>query len=298
MTVPAHTDDDLTRVPGIDSRIADQLRAAGFRSVDQLARATVDQVVAACGGRVATSARAQEWIAQAAELAGQIAPTPDADADGETQLLPRRTFTVEVGLDSSAAQVVATRVVHLETQEAGAWASWSRARLLDFLEARIGVADAEHRPLAVEAAAGQAPAPAPLGGSDRIAGTPSPAAVVHRFGLVKAATYVMGRGEATARLRLDPADLDLPPDRPALAQVELLARPAGAGRAEVLDARTIDLTAGRALEAVLRGQLPDRDPPFAVFAVVRILVDQPSGPPKDDLGSAALELVPGDGPAA
>jgi predicted flap endonuclease-1-like 5' DNA nuclease len=63
LTVPAPTDDDLTRVPGIDPRIAAQLRAAEIHSVDQLARATVDQVVAACGSDVATSARAQEWIA-------------------------------------------------------------------------------------------------------------------------------------------------------------------------------------------------------------------------------------------
>ena len=70
-----------------------------------------------------------------------------------------------------------------------------------------------------------------------------------------------------------------------------------AGRAKVLDARSIDLAAGRAIGDVMRGQLPDRDPPFAVFAVVRVLIDQTSGRPMEGLGSATLELTPSSRPA-
>jgi hypothetical protein len=122
-----------------------------------------------------------------------------------------------------------------------------------------------------------------------------PALAVHRFGLVKAAERAMRQGRTAARLQLDADDLDLPPGCTAVAQVELLAKPLGAGRAEVIAARTIDLAAGRAVDAVLRGRLPDREPPFTLLAMVRVLVDQPGGNPTEGLGSATLDLVPGDG---
>jgi hypothetical protein len=243
------------------------------------------------------------------------AVAPDAGIDAQPdpgRLLPRRTFTIEVRVDgdaeSESGQVLATRVVHLETQHAQAWPGWSRARLVDFLETRIGVAGPEHgrpagEPTAAEdtaagtesAGAAAALAPPPAAGAG---GPPSPALAVHRFGLLKAAAPATGRGETAARLRLVPADLDLPARRSAVAQVELFARPAGPGRAEMLDARVIDLTTGGAVDVVLRGRLPDRDPPFTVFATVRVLVDQPSGRPSEGVGSATLELAPGGGPAA
>jgi len=227
---------------------------------------------------------------------GDDAVTPDADSG---HLLSRRTFTVEVRVDGDAEteHVVATRVVHLETQHAQAWPGWSRARLLDFLETRIGVAAPEEgSPAAVTEPAVAAVAPAPPAGAEGAGGPPSLA--VHRFGLLKAAAPVMGQGEAAARLRLVPADLDLPAGRSAVAQVELFARPVGSGRAEALDTRMIDLTPGGAVDAVLRGRLPDRNPPFTVFATVRVLVDQPGAQPREGVGSATLELVPGGDPAA
>ena len=234
---------------------------------------------------------------------GDDAVTPDADSG---HLLPRRTFTVEVRVDGDpeseseqSDKVVTTRVVHLETQHAEAWPGWSRTRLLDFLETRIGVAASEEgSPAAVTEPAVAAAPPTPPPGVESAGGPPSPALAVHRFGLLKAAAPTMGQGEAAARLRLVPADLDLPAQRSAVAQVELFARPAGPGRAEILDTRVVDLTTGGAVDVVLRGRLPDRDPPFTVFATVRVLVDQPSGRPSEGVGSATLELAPGGGPAA
>jgi hypothetical protein len=335
-------------VSGIEPDVAGRLHDAGTHTVAELARAKVEQVVAAFGNGQVANTRAQGWIDQPAELvAAEDGAAEDGDAEvgdgevedaaggdaglgdaefvdsvppaavpadaGQARLLPRRTFTVEVWVDRHAERVVATRLVHLETQEAEAWSGWSRSRLLDFMERRSGVADSEHP--ATGGSAGPAPGPAVAGGTpapDVVSAatapdlahatmarpSSSPTLVVHRFGLVKATAPVMGRGEIAARLRLAADDLDLPPGLTAEAQVTLLAKPLGAGRrAEVIGARTVDLAAGRAVDAVLRGRLPDREPPFTLQAVVKVLVDQPGGHPAAELGSARLELVPA-GPTA
>jgi len=358
-------DDDLTRVSGIEPDVAGQLHDAGIHTVAELARATVEQVVAACGNGQVASASAQGWIDQAAELVAAEAgdgegedaevgdaaggdpepgvaepgvaepgvaepgvaepgdaepgdaefvdsdpPAPVPAASGQARLLPRRTFSVEVWVDRHAERVARTRLVHLETQDAAAWSGWSRSRLLDFMEKRIGHADPE--PPATAGSAGPEPGPrvadaaTPAPDVVPVAAAPvlahaaadrpssSPALAVHRFGLVKAAAPVMWHGEIAARLRLDSGDLDLPPGCTAEAQVELLAQPRGAGRgrAEVIATRTIDLVAGRQVDAPLRGRLPDREPPFTLQAVVKVLVDQPGGHPAAELSSARLDLVP------
>src|SRR5262249_25669860 len=292
-------DNDLTRVSGIEPGVAAQLHDAGIHTVAELAQATVEQVVAACGNEQVANARAQGWIEQAAELvdAELVDPVPPAAvpaASGQARLLPRRTFTVEVWVDGHAAQGVATRLVHLETQEADAWSGWSRPRLLDFMEKRIGVADPERGatggsagPEPGLAAADAAPAPDVVHAAVPAAADhplSPPALVVPPFGLGKAAARGMRPRATAAPRRLDADDLDLPPGLTAVAQVELLAQPLGGGRAEVIDACAIDLAAGRAVDAVLRGRLPDRQPPFAVLAVVRVLVDQPGGRPTEGLG--------------
>jgi hypothetical protein len=288
---------DLTRIPGIGSRIAAQLRDAGIHTVDQLARATVEEVVAACGTRVATSDRAQAWIEQAGQLAADVASAGGHEPARRAHPMVRQTFTVEVRVDDDPAHVVATRVVHLETQDADTWPGWSRDRLFDFLETRIGVAEAEQGEVAAEPASAAA-AVAPEA-ADSANDMPSPPRlVVHRFGLLKAAVPAISRGEMAARLRLDPADLDLPSGGTVMAQVELLARPVGAGRAQIVDARMIPLAADRTLDVLLRGRLPDRDPPFLVSAAVQVLVDQPSGQATEGLGCGTLELQPRAGAAA
>jgi hypothetical protein len=291
---------DLIRITGIDGEIAARLRDAGIGRVDELARATVEQVVAACGDGVATNARAQGWIKLAAELVYREGSGVGPEASGETRLLPRRTFTVEVWVDSDAAEVITTRVVHLETQDADAWPGWRPAHLLDFIEARTGLADSQH------SGAGDAAdtrkdgptiaGPGALAAADCADDPLSPAAlVVYRFGLLRAPEPVVRRGKIAVRLRLNAADLDLPASLTAAAHVELLAQPLGAGRAEVLDRSVIDVTGGSAVDTVLRGPLPDRNPPFAILAIVRVLVDQPSSRPREDLGSATLEVISGSG---
>src|SRR5262245_61945387 len=81
---------------------------------------------------------------------------------------------------SKAAQS-ATRVVQLKTQEMDAWSTWSRERLLDFVETRVGVADPEGS----DPLAGKASIPTPLGRSDSGTDPPSRPTVLHRFGLLK-----------------------------------------------------------------------------------------------------------------
>lgn len=202
------------------------------------------------------------------------------DIPGDGRLLPRRTFTVEVWVDGETDRVVATRVVHLETRVAAAWPGWSRSRLLGFLENRASLAGRQD-PATRPAGTGRATDPTGL--------------VLHRFGLLTVAEPVTRGGAVSARLRLDPAGLDLPAGLTAVAHVELIARPIGAGRPAVVDVRVIDLTEG-AVDVVLGGRLPDREPPFAVQAAVRVLVDQPSGPPREGLGGASLRVVPAPGP--
>jgi hypothetical protein len=135
----AASDDSLTQIAGIEPHVAARLRAAGIHTIDDLAWSSPEQVAAACGGGDGANARAQGWIEQAAEFADRAAAA-EHEAPGQARVLPRRTFTVEVWIDSDADQVVTTRVVHLETREADAWSGWSRSRLLDFMEARTGVA--------------------------------------------------------------------------------------------------------------------------------------------------------------
>jgi hypothetical protein len=302
---PTRAHNELTQIAGIGSHTAASLRDAGIDTIDKLASATVEQVVTACGLTVPTNARAQGWIEQASELADRIASGPAPEAPRPV-LLPRRTFTIETQIDGDTNHVLTTQVVHLETQEAKGWSGWSRTELLDFLETRLGIADREPPPSASgpdgeergsAGAESARAATAPPSGVNDASNPPSPtASLVHRFGLLRASTPLMGRGEMAARLRLDPAGLALPANRPAVAQVDLLAKPLGGGRTEILHTQVIALPAGGVIDTVLSARLPDRDPPFAVSAIIRVLVDQPSEP-KEGLGNATFELIPrSDGP--
>jgi hypothetical protein len=284
---------DLTRVVGIGAQTATRLRAAGINTVGQLARATVEQVTAACVG-LTTPGRAASWIEQAATLAsstGIDGAQPAAPVDTPPPptrtppSAPRRTFTVEVRLEGDPARPVTTHVVHLETHQAEGWPAWDRARLLDFLERRIGMDDTHAQPVPTEE-----PTTQPAAGAE-----PATSLTIHRYGLLKAAAAVRQSGTATVRLHLDPTELDLPMRGRVVARVDLLAQPLGTGREQALDRRMIDLTSGQTVDARLRAPLPNEDPPFALSAIVRVLVEQPSGPPRSDLGGAVLEIIASNG---
>ena len=268
---------DQTGNEGIDSRTAVQVP-------DDEIRDTEPALAPAQQASVATEPAAVEspsWIDQVAEFADQT----DPDAGSNRLLVPQR-FTVEVRVGGDPERVITTRVVHLETREEDAWPGWSGTRLLDFLQKWVNVIEPQHDWAAEPAHSGLGPRP------DHVdAGSPQPALAVHRFGVLTAGRPVIRRGGMSARLRLDPSDLDLPAGHAAVAQADLYAEPVGAGSAEVLDTRRIDLAAVHTVDAVLRGRLPDRDPPFTVFAVVRILVEAPAGPPAAGLGTATLELA-------
>ncbi len=289
---PADDDHDLTQIAGIDPPIAAQLRDADIHTVDQLAQATVDQVLAACGSNVPAT-DAQAWIEQAAELVGAAEAADEPPVDHRPH--PRRTFTVEVRIDSETSKVLATRVVHLETQDAHTWQGWNSERLLEILETRIGVAGPAKEPTPepeTTTTADREPEPEPQPPAvDHTAPASPPTLPVHRFGVVKAARLATSTGETAARLRLDPADLDLPAGQTAAARIQLLARPVGRGRAVVLDEQTLDLPTDRPLDAVLHTRLPNQDPPFTISATVRVMVDQPAGQPREGLGAATLDLV-------
>ncbi|HZC73890.1 MAG TPA: helix-hairpin-helix domain-containing protein [Jatrophihabitans sp.] len=292
---------DVTSVAGIGAQTAARLRAAGIKTVDQLSRATVDQVVAACGPGLAPTRRAASWIQQAAALAGTTgtngaapARSPKRARNGaarsqgtvppriRTVAPARRTFTVEVRVEGDPARPATTHVVHLETKQSDGWTGWDGARLLEFMERRMGAVE----PVAPPEPAAAVPQ-AEIGSTARL--------TLHRVGLLAATAPLTGRGHATARLRLDPAELELPKRGAAVARVALLARPHGGQQELVLDRRTIDLVDERAVDAQMQAQLPDQEPPFALSAIVRVLVEQPTGRPREGLGGAVLEVVAGNG---
>jgi hypothetical protein len=298
---PATADDgDLTRIPGIGSRTADQLRAAGVGTVSQLAAATPERLAAAIGRRPGYAQRTAEWIRSAA---GLLAASGGTGRPAAVRRRPRRTFTVEVQVDGEPDRVVATRVVHLESQDTDTWSGWSRQRLLAFLEARIAPAavraeadaptagtDAEGAPRGGETDANTAPP-----GSGRgTAADPAPPGVlgVHRFGILES-TAPARTGRISARLRLDPADLDLPSGLGAMARVKLLGR-GGTTGSLLLDSRDVAVPAKGVVETVLGGDLPRSSPSCSVFATVRVLVASPAGRPQEGLGSARLDVTGGE----
>ena len=257
---------------GIDSRAAVQVPDDEIRDTEPAPAPAPAPAQQASGDPDPAAAEAPNWIDQVAESADQA----DPDAGSNRLLVPQR-FTVEIGVGGDPERVITTRVVHLETREEDAWPGWSGTRLLDFLQKWVSVTEPQHDRAAEPVHSGP--------------GSPQPALAVHRFGMLTAGRPVIRRGGMSARLRLDPSDLDLPAGHAAVAQADLYAEPVGAGSAEVIDTRRIDLAAVRTVDTVLRGRLPDRDPPFTVFAAVRILVEAPAGPPAAGLGTATLELA-------
>ncbi len=220
---------------------------------------------------------------------------------GQARLLPRRTFTVEVWV--SQGHVVATQVVHLQTQDADAWYGWDPARLVGFLADAVGLASAPPSGAGPDGGTPERTVPAvpsgtavddPASASTNVNPWSSPpsALTVHRYGMLTAAGLKTGGGEVAARLRLDPVELDLPAGCPAQARVELVASPVGAGRSAPIATRVIDLDDGRRVDVTLRGRLPTGRGPCRILATVRVLARQAGGRPREGLGGATLEIVP------
>jgi helix-hairpin-helix protein len=120
--------DDLQKIAGIGSTLAQRLWNAGILTYDDLARRNPKEIAAAAGisaERIAS----QNWTGQARELAG--AP-PEAS-------VPRQhyaTFHVEFLLESDD-RVRRTKVHHHQTDARDAWAGWDEEKLLAFLRARV-----------------------------------------------------------------------------------------------------------------------------------------------------------------
>jgi hypothetical protein len=202
---------------------------------------------------------------------------------------------VEVRIDGDPPRVVTTHVTHLETKHTEAWSGWSGQRLLDFLESCINVTDPAHTPhIAQSIPPVKESSPQTRGNGGKRS---APARKVHRFGVLDAPAPLMRHGWAAARVRIDPAELHLPSNGGAAAKIELLARSIPSGQEQKIGTHEVDLSGGKAVDPLLGGRLPDLDPPFAVCALVYILVDEPSAHPEAGLGTASLELVSGDGSA-
>lgn len=211
---------------------------------------------------------------------------PPAGTLGKARLLPRQTFTIEVWIDDEAARVAAIQVVHLETQTADAWYGWDVPRLLGFLRTGIGIDAREPAPTAQDSTVDSGIPP-----TDAAPPDPPPLAV-HRFGVLTADGLTGHPDQVAARLRLDPADLCLPPTGRAVAHVDLLARPLAGGPATTCATTDVELSPDRPVDLVIQGRTAARRPPYALRAAVRVLVDGEAADPRSGLGHASLTLVP------
>lgn len=314
---------DLTRIPGIGPRLAEQLGRAGITTLARLAVATPEEIRAACGPRLGAEPHARKWIDDARLLVQEHGEsttrsedrteqtehrterrterrTEDRTAAPATMPPPqaassRRTFTIEVRVEGSPPRTAATRVTHLETQQRDAWPGWDPQRLLQFVEGHLDTSDGPVTP--PESAALQ-PEVARHDEEDeedepRDAAPSAPNLVVHRFGVLRATTLHTHAGAVVARVRINRAELGLPAGA-AVVQVDLLGRSPGFARARVLRQGTFDLPVDGAVDAVLHGHPSGQQPPLEISAAVRVLLDRPLGQGPAGLGTSLLELMPHD----
>jgi Helix-hairpin-helix domain len=270
--------DDLSRIDGIGTTTAGQLHELGYRTFQQLADASVDEIVAGSEGRGRISRQRilkEGWLEQAARLAEEEAGDPGPD-DGDPEHPGRRTFTVELRIDPVSGEVVAAKAVDVDSEQSQAWPGWNPGRLIDFIGARLASTGTSVQDAAVTSPSG----PDHEGGGGG----------VHRFGVLDAEGEWPPAHPITAALELDPAELELKQQAAVLVQV--CARQPGLQYPQLLAEYRRSLRPDRPFRAELDAVLPPGAGPVKVFATVRIVVDHPPEKPSVGLGTAKLTLQP------
>lgn len=187
----------------------------------------------------------------------------------------RHTFTVELQVDATTREVIASKAIQVETRESDVWPGWDPERLIAFIESQLTGRSGPRSP---------EPAPVP-----RPPAEPRPLAV-HRYEIVEGAGLIAGGRAVEASVDLDPVQLDLPRSRHAVARIDLFARTRGTARTLLVDSGRFDVALGRPFRARLQGTLPASDLPFELMAAIRILVDRAEGPPRDDVGESVFTV--------
>jgi hypothetical protein len=278
---------NLKAVRGIGPKVEARLRKAGITDLGQLARTPPNELAAmleGLPGRFDPDRIAREgWLAQAAALAA-TAPTARAK-ETETGTRIRHNFTVEVQLEIAGRDIVSSKVVHVQTLDEATWAGWDGARLVAFIENRVGAAAgaprlAEEAPGASQSLRDQAES----GGGD------AAIAAVHTFAMVPADGVIAAR-EIIATLTFDTAVLHLPPHQVGHATVDVFAHRPPPGKSILVGSRSASIVADQAVTLDIPCQLPAAEHPLALFAAVQVRVTNgPGHPPSNVLPDACLAV--------
>jgi hypothetical protein len=136
--------DDLTRIGGIGSKIAERLYAAGILTYADLASRSADEIIKLLSDVSGLStARLESWRDQARDLAAadataaQAAPQIPADAPGNGQRY--ESFLVRVLLNEDGS-IRRTTAQHIRTGAERHWPGLEREALPDFIETAIASA--------------------------------------------------------------------------------------------------------------------------------------------------------------
>jgi nucleotidyltransferase/DNA polymerase involved in DNA repair len=162
-TIPQGAD-DLTRIRGINTKIANRLYDAGILTFAKLAAMSADEIIARIGAQSGTSAEAitrKDWIGQARDLASEPEPRSNPGFESPQELrdstttesngLRRADFAVTLQLNAGNS-VIQTHVMHMQSGSEEMWDGWVEERLLSFLIQRADLSLAE--PAVMAAAAG------------------------------------------------------------------------------------------------------------------------------------------------
>jgi predicted flap endonuclease-1-like 5' DNA nuclease len=146
---PGHGDDvagadDLTRIGGIGSKIAEKLNAAGVQTYDDLASRSADDIVKLLSDVTGLStARLDSWRDQARELAAttsaMAAEAPEIPAGSPNNGQHYESFVIRVLLNEDRS-IRRTTAQHIRTGAKRHWPGLDHGALPDFIETAIASA--------------------------------------------------------------------------------------------------------------------------------------------------------------
>lgn len=140
--------DNFRLIHGLPRSAKAKLHAAGILTFAQLAAMSPNEIAAAVGDSVKTTAEQilrEDWIGQAGKLtAANDNIVSDAESIPQPSANERRTsFALELKMNEKQ-KVKQTRVLHVESEQKDAeeiWTGWDETRLLNFIARRAGIVD-------------------------------------------------------------------------------------------------------------------------------------------------------------
>ena len=267
----------LLAIRGIGPAVARRLADVRLGSLEQLAEASPDAVVASSVGWPfrPDRDRARDWIDQARQLlatpstgAASRLRAPRAARAAPSPPRVRHTFTLEVQTnDDSIGSAVATRIVDVESQAFDTWSGWDPERIGRFVVAHSGLTLQDAVEPVGGAAGGEEPQVAmpPAQGGDHAV----PQAVL-AFGIVDSPVVVRGGTLVRAVLRLGADDTMAVPEGVAV-EWDLAVGPATGRATDRLSRHRVDLLSSEPLVIDTFVAVPGRYAHARLVAVVRML---------------------------